>query len=305
MRSLVVGYGSIGARHARVLEELGCEVHVVSRRQVDHPRRHQTLRSALEKTAPGYVVIANRTSEHLGTVAELRGLGWKGRLLIEKPLASGSEGTEGLSGGFEAVAVAYNLRLHPLLRRLEQDLKGERVLSAAISVGKYLPEWRPGTDYRRSYSASAAEGGGVLRDLSHEIDYALWLFGPCRSLTAAGGHVSSLEIASDDVYTLLLETARCPIVSVHMDYLDRVLRRQILVHTDLHSYRVDLANGCYEKDGRAETLPFDRDRTYRSEHQAMLEGRVGELCSVDEAVEVMRVIERAEKASAERVWVKP
>ena len=31
-KALVIGYGSIGSRHARLLDELGCEVGVVSQR---------------------------------------------------------------------------------------------------------------------------------------------------------------------------------------------------------------------------------------------------------------------------------
>jgi len=35
LKVLVIGYGSIGQRHARVLTELGCHVAVMSRRPIE------------------------------------------------------------------------------------------------------------------------------------------------------------------------------------------------------------------------------------------------------------------------------
>ena len=70
MKALVVGYGSIGQRHARVLEELGFEVAVVSRRPVEHPRRYDCLDTALSGWRPEYVVIASRTSEHFDDLVD-------------------------------------------------------------------------------------------------------------------------------------------------------------------------------------------------------------------------------------------
>lgn len=82
----------------------------------------------------------------------------------------------------------------------------------------------------------------MLRDLSHELDYVLWLFGPWRRLTATGGYLSPLETDSDDAYTLLMEARLCPMVSIHMNYLDRVPHREILVNTDQHTIHIDLIN---------------------------------------------------------------
>ena len=70
MKALVVGYGSIGSRHARLLTSLGCEVAVLSSRDVDVPLRYRTLTDALA-WKPGYVVIANRTSQHYQHSSEL------------------------------------------------------------------------------------------------------------------------------------------------------------------------------------------------------------------------------------------
>src|SRR6267154_70159 len=84
--AIVVGYGSIGQRHVRVLRELGCEVTVVSRRAVDHTPRFATLTEALAARPADYVVVANETSAHAFAVEELLKIGYNGRLLVEKPL---------------------------------------------------------------------------------------------------------------------------------------------------------------------------------------------------------------------------
>jgi predicted dehydrogenase len=302
MKALVVGYGSIGQRHARVLEELGFEVAVVSRRPVEHPRRYDCLDTALSGWRPEYVVIASRTSEHFDDLGALVAAGFAGRVLVEKPLFDVVRQLP--SHRFSHLAVAYNMRFHPLILKLRDFLgRQEHLIAAHIYVGQYLPEWRPSSDYRSSYSASRNQGGGVLRDLSHEIDYALWLFGGWQQITALGGHFSALEIDSDDVYSLLWSTAQCPAVTVNLNYLDRSVRREILVITDGHSVRVDLIKGHFEIDGKQESFLLERDQAYQAEHNAMIAGDLSILCSPEEGMEVMATIAAAEGAARERTWV--
>jgi predicted dehydrogenase len=94
-------------------------------------------------------------------------------------------------------------------------------MSARIEVGQYLPDWRPGRDYRDSHSARADFGGSVEFELSHEIDYACWLFGQAVSVDALLAHTSDLEIAVDDTAELLLRFDGGAIASVHMDMAQR------------------------------------------------------------------------------------
>ena len=54
-----------------------------------------------------------------------------------------------------------------------------------------------------------ARGGGVLRDLSHELDYLLLLGGSWRRVAGAGGRIGPLDIRSDDYWSLLLELDGC------------------------------------------------------------------------------------------------
>lgn len=302
MKALVIGYGSIGQRHTRLLAELGCRVAVLSRRCIQFSPCYSVLSVALAKWQPDYVVVANRTSEHHQTIEALVQHHFQGRVLVEKPLFD--QPSELSPQAFSQVTVAYNLRCHPPLARLKAFLDDPaNLVTANIYVGSYLPDWHPNTDYRQSYSARKTYGGGVLRDLSHELDYTLWLFGPWQRLTALGGHLSTLEIDSDDACSLLMETERCPLVSIHMNYLDRAPRREISVNTDRHTVRVDLIKNTLELNGVQEAFSVGRDDTYRIQHQAMLNGNVEGLCSWREAMETLFTIKAAEQAALSHIWV--
>ena len=302
LKALVIGYGSIGRRHARVLVELGCCVAVVSRRSVAFDPSYSELSEALSAWQPDYVVVANRTSQHFQTVQGLTQYGFRDCLLIEKPLFA--QPVEVPEQNFSHIAVGYNLRCHPLLRRLKSFMNDAgNILTAHIYVGSYLPHWRPDTDYRQSYSAKRKDGGGVLRDLSHELDYVLWLFGHWDKLTAHGGRFSGLEIDTEDAFSLLMKTEYCPLVSIHMNYLDRVPRREIIVNTNRHTCWVDLIKNKITFDGIEEFVTVARDDTYRAEHTAMLEGNIEGLCTVDEAMETLVTIQAAEQAALSCTWI--
>ena len=303
MRALVVGYGSIGARHGRILEGLGCQLAVVSAREVPVARRFDSIAAALRGFAPEYVVVASETARHPEGIAQLAAGGFTGTLLVEKPLCHTT--CVLAPGQFAGSFVAYNLRCHPLIVRLRGLLATEKILSVQAYVGQYLPLWRPGRDYRSVYSADKEAGGGVLRDLSHELDLLNWLLGGWRSLTALGGHWSHLEINSDDVFSILMTTARCPAVSLQMNYLDRLGRRRMTVNCDRHTFEVDFNAGRLAIDGDGESFQVERDDSYRALHQALLQGRHREICSFAEGYDVVRMIAAAEQAVKEGRWIAP
>lgn len=291
----MIGYGSIGQRHARLLTDAGCAVTVVSRRAVAEHTSCRQLEDAVDGDADAYVVVANETSAHRDAVTRLAAAGCRGTVLIEKPIFDQPFAVP--ENQFRHLAVAYNLRFHPVLQRLSQLLADDPAISTSIYVGQYLPDWRPATDYRTSYSAHRAAGGGVLRDLSHELDYVGWLLGAWRSVAALGGHFSTLDIDSDDVFALLLETERCPVVTVQLSYLDRTSRRQILVNTQRHTIAADLVANSLTIDGRQEIFPVERDTTYRSMHDALLAGRTAGACDAAAATDVMQLIDAAERSA--------
>lgn len=300
-KAIVVGLGSIGVRHARILSELKCAVTVVSRRPVEGYDRYTDLDESLRQVAPDYVVIANETAVHMDTLLRLVKSGYDGMVLLEKPLAGYP--VELPKHTFKRAAVAYNLRFHPVLSALHEALAEEEIVAAQVYCGQYLPDWRPGSDYRLSYSAKRDQGGGVLRDLSHEVDYMAWLFGAWRRLAALGGRLGDLKIDSDDCWGVLAEYERCPVATLQLNYLDRRGRREIIVSTRTHTYRADLKSGTLECDGQSKSMPCQHDDTYRAQHVAMLAGDTARACSLEEGAQVMRFLSACETAASNRRWV--
>jgi predicted dehydrogenase len=247
------------------------------------------------------VVVASRTSEHLNDFKALADEEFTGMVLVEKPLFH--EDGETPRHAFKDVFVAYNLRFHPVVQAVANILARETVVAVHAYVGQHLADWRHQRDYRGGYSASKDQGGGVLRDLSHELDYLNWMLGGWHRLTASGGHFSDLEIDSDDVFSLLVETQRCAVASVHMNYLDRPARREIVALTAAGTVRADLVAGRVSFRGRTDRFTVANDDTYRAQHHAILSGDATPTCRLEEGKDVVRMIAAAERAATDRVWV--
>ena len=261
---------------------------------MDYPV-YPTIAAALKSEKFQYVVIANETEKHYDTLDALKKGLFGEFVLVEKPLFFNPKDFQ--RGSIKKIFVGYNLRFHPLIQKLRRAVREEKCLSAQVYVGKYLPKWRPQTDYRAGYSARKSAGGGVLRDLSHEIDYLLWIFGAWTKVSAIGGHFSHLEIDSDDVFALLFATEKCPAITLQLNYVDRANRREIIVNTDKHTYGVDLVRNTYTCDETTELSAVDPDFTYQKEHQNILDHNEDVLCSYDEGFEVLKFIEAAEKSN--------
>lgn len=299
--AVVLGYGSIGARHVLLLEQLGLHVAVVSRRIIDHPNRFATLEAALNDRAPDLVVIASRTNEHYADFEALGAAGYRGAVLVEKPLFDGNYPLP--AHGCEPLYVAFNMRFHPLIQAFRKALVGRKIFAMHAYVGQYLPDWRPGADYRTGYSAHKAQGGGVLRDLCHELDLVCWLAGAPKTMTALGGQVSDLEIDSEDVFSLLLELENCPVATVTSNYLDSHLRRTLIAQTDAGTLCADLAASTLTDGDRVVSVQSDRNDSYLAQLKAILVNDTEFLCTLAGGQQVNMIIDAAEKASAKRVWI--
>lgn len=231
-RVAVLGLGSIGLRHLNALRRLpGVDAIAVPARQrvVDNGLTASTLAEAAGLGATA-CVIATNTGRHLDDARAALELGLD--VLVEKPLALDASEARLLRHHAEQstarLFVGYVLRFSSSLNCFRDRLSQiGRLHAVRIECQSYLPDWRPDRPYRESYSASGQEGG-VLRDLSHEIDYAGWLFGWPTALDARVHNLGRLRIDGEETADLMWEHADGCVVSVRLDFLSRPGRRRMV-----------------------------------------------------------------------------
>ena len=250
---------------------------------------------------PDYIVIANPTSEHRQALQTVADNGFDGRVLVEKPLFDMPADIP--RNRFRGAYVAYNLRFHPVIQAIRTRLQGEQPISAQFYAGQYLPTWRPGTDYTQSYSARRVAGGGVLRDLSHELDCLTWLFGDCKRVAAIGGHFSHLAIDSDDAFSVLAETGRCSMATLQVNYLDRIRKREIVINTDRHALHADLVAARLVVDTDTQEFSVSPDDTYLAQHRAVIADDDRYLCTLKQGMGIVELVATIERAAKSGNWI--
>lgn len=303
MYGLIIGFGSIGKRHAYHLTQLGFQVTFVSSQQVEYYFRYPTISEAFESCHFDLVIIANSTFMHYVSLEQIIRCGYKGVVLVEKPLYSQVEILPN-NVATKNIFIGYNLRFSQLLLSVKEILQNEEVLSFSAHVGQYLPTWRSGVDYRKSYSAQKQAGGGVLRDLSHELDYCLWLCGSCIDVCALGGQYSTLEITSEDIFSILMRCQSCPVINLHLNYLNRTPRRELLIQTVQHTVLVDLIKGNLIRNGEVILqVSNDVENTYRRQLEAIIAGSFEQLCSYSEGLKVVKLIHAIEESNYSKKWI--
>jgi len=308
---LVVGAGSSGSRHARNLVALGARVTAMDVEEERARAAPATEATALDLGGAGDfdgVVVATPTALHREqAMAALEG---GAAVLVEKPLAASEDGLDDLvEAAGDRLTVGYNLRLHRPVERLRELLAAGHagpVMHVRAWFGSHLPDWRPEVDYRTTYSARAAAGGGVLRDASHELDLLVWLFGPEWTVEGAvTARRSGLEIEAEDVAVAVLRSADGVPALLGLDYVSRRYRRGLEIVGEDATLRLDWARGTLEIEDATgvavEEAADSVEESYRREAAAFLDlvaGRAGPVVSAEEGAASVRLIARIEAASA-------
>ena len=263
MRIAVLGCGSIGKRHLRNIlaegthEPVPFDPNADARAYVEKVLNLKTASSLDEvwQMHPRAAIVSAPPDRHLELALQAaeRGI----HLFVEKPVADRLEGTERLVELLRRSRlislVGCNMRFHPgpatVKTLLEQNAVGA-ILAARIQTGSYLPDWRPSADYRGSYTASRAQGGGAILDCIHELDLALWYFGAASVAAALALPAEKLGIEVEGLAEILLNHFSGVVSSFHLNFLQRDYRRlcQIIgetgtIYWDFESPWIEIRGG--------------------------------------------------------------
>lgn len=322
-RAVVVGFGSAGRRHVAMLGSVvpGIRITVVRRAgavgvdtgATPSVRFTDDLDDALDEGAD-IGIVASPAPFHVDAACRLMDVG--AATLIEKPVAAGVEDATRLldrpgSGG--AALVGYHLRFADVAPEMARHVAGGTIGAPTafhFEVGQHLGSWRPDADARCTVSARHELGGGVLTELSHELDAVRFVLG------SEVERVDSSELGRDGAPTdgIVETVADLELTcddglagSVHLDMTSRPAMRRWRVEgergtltADLLACRIDLSDDQGTR-AVASFPPGERDRAEERLIRHLVElarGRTAPRCTVEDGLAALRIVDAARAAAS-------
>lgn len=279
MKVLVLGYGSMGRRHARHARELGHDVAVY-----DPEVRQDEFAQFVSMAEAGLwhaeaAVVASPARTHVSAawpfICDIP-------VLIEKPLAPARSAWR--EGRYHScAAVGYNLRFNAGVKALHEALRRfGPVTTAALRVRCDKSSW-PGAGYE-----------DMLLEASHELDLATFLLGHADVIGAG--------CLGPDVWSVLLRHRTGVLTSVVMDGTYDGYDRgaeiwgprgslSLRLHGAPVEWRWEVC--CRGNEGWSGTC--SPEQTYRAELEAFLHGPTGPLCTLGEGLAVLDLCDAARR----------
>lgn len=269
MKIVFFGLGSIGQRHAKILQKNYSHDLFAFRSDVNNEKNNIGIKelhswAEVEKLKPDITFITNPTYLHIETAIKCAKIGCK--LFIEKPIDKDMNNLDELLKIVKAknlvTYVAYNLRFHPIIKELKKYIQKEKPLHVRVVCTSFLPDWRPNQDYLKGYSANSRLGGGVILDLSHELDYASFLFGSINTIKGNYSKRGNVTIDAEDFVDYLIDTKLSPI-NIHINFLSHINQRYIQIDFDDLTLIANLINSEI-KEYRSKSLQDTKKLDYDS-----------------------------------------
>lgn len=324
MKFLIAGLGSIGRRHFRNLIALGeKDIILLRTRKATLPDDElagypveSDIHEALKKHKPDAVIVANPTALHLDVAVPAAEAGCA--ILLEKPVSDSLDRLDTLQQAVQKsgsrILVGFQFRYHPTLNKARELIQSNaigKVLTVHAHWGEYLPQWHPWEEYRQSYAARADLGGGVIRTLTHPLDYLRYLIGEVDSLWSFNGHISPLELDVEDVAEIGLKFSNGAIGGVHLNYVQRPPRHTLeIVGTQgtlrwdnsdgiLHHYKFSAPFASYSDNPPAPVIEtfsppedFERNQLFVAQTRHFIEtarGKSDPVCSLEDGIMALRL----------------
>ena len=310
---LIIGYGSIGRRHLKIIKKLRPEIkiNIVSREiSVNKVKKEKlvnktftNINDALCEGADA-AIVASPAVFHIQHSIEI--LKKNIPVLIEKPISDNlkncSEIKELTKRNNCLVTVGYVLRHSKILNKFKEIIKKSDIgksLYAELKCGSYLPKWRKEIDYRDSVSGNLSLGGGVLLELSHEINYANWLFGPFEKMKSISVNSKHLDINVEDIAKIIAINNNDLLVDIHLDFCSDSNERYCKLYGTLGFINLDFNNHLItiKKNNSKETIKIKVDENYNDMYINQmnnflncLENNSSPIVTIDDAIDTLKLI---------------
>tara|TARA_B100001939_G_C16917353_1_gene607574 strand:+ start:580 stop:1473 length:894 start_codon:yes stop_codon:yes gene_type:complete len=292
---LLVGFGSIGQRHYKILKKLKFlkSTYVLSKQKLPPNIQKCSDLSEVRKINPDYVIIASPTNLHYQQLNYINNVLKNKKILVEKPIFHSLIKLKKLNN---KIYVGYNLRFHPIIKKIKELVKNKRIFSINSICFSNLKNWRK----RKYYLTSSAKknSGGVVFDLSHEFDFISWIFGnDMKVKNYVKKKNSLLKIETEDYLSLNAVIKKKIQVNINLNYYSKITNRKIFVDGNKFSIECDLINNhlIYKSDNKIKKYyykNFHRDDTFLEMHKKILNDETNELCDYFDGLKLMKFMNK-------------
>lgn len=317
---LVVGCGNIGKKHINVLSQL-FEVKIIAcdkdeeklnkvKEEFPNISTCNSYEEALLKEKPDYILICTLNNTHINLAT--KALPFTKHIFIEKPISNSLDGVDSfLKKAKEkgiSITVGFNMRFNPVVQEIKNIIeKGSlgKILSIKINFSSYLPDRHPGKDYRNDYVTKKALGGGVIFDLTHELDYLMWIFEKPKEIFCFAEKRSDLEMETEDSADILLKINDNCVANVHLDMVRRPYTRTCEIIGEKGTIIADLEKNKLSKFNIAskewETINYDfeHNETYSLQLKELFSDKEKKISATGESAKQTLFVALAAKKSAE------
>ena len=315
----IIGLGSIGQRHLHLVKELRPKLNIIAVRsgmgkKVEDEKLLNAVVYSLDEAIDYGIeaaIIATPAAYHVKQAIEMMEKGI--HVLIEKPLSHSLNNINELLQLNEdsnlVGLIGYCLRYNSGAIKFNNMLKNSktgRILHVRVDCGSYLPDWRKRQDYSQSVSAKSDLGGGVLLELSHELDYIRLIFGEMKSVYAniQNSGTLDIDINVEDSADMIFESEQGYFVSVHLDFNSKTTRRKCIARCSNGDLIWDVAANkvIWLPAGGLEEVEMyknDHDYIYREQLKHFfdcIEKDEQPLVSLEDGLAVQNMIESAKKS---------
>ena len=298
MKVAIIGLGSIGKFHLDILKKKKSitEILVITKRKLKNNIRIRFSKNInnIIDFDPAYIIVSSPTSKHYSNFNFIEKNLKKKIVLVEKPLFDKNyKVSNKLNNRY---FVNFNLRELEILNYLKKFMKNKSFFEVSVNCNSYLPKWRKNIEYSKSSSSQKSSGGGVLRDLSHEIDYTLWIFGDFNKFFSYYKKLSDLKINTPDSF-FSISFAKKKIIKISLDYFSKIQSRKIYVKSNDFQIIADLLDNKINlkyKNNKVRIINFKDNikQTYDSVHNKILNKKFLNLCSLKAGIKVNNYIEK-------------
>ena len=315
----IIGKGSAASRHERVAKRISPKIRtsVFSSRDfemyLDGGKEHRPFISSDVFDA---AIISSPAPQHLRQASFF--LDNAKPVLIEKPLASDLGELKLFFERFKLsqhlIQVGYPLRRSSGMSLIHEFLSSGELGSiqrVEVICRSFLPNWRK-INFRDSVSSKKSLGGGVLNELSHEIDYVQDLFGDLfyESGTLTYGDESGLEV--EEAAHLKLSGSKQEQISIDLNFWSREEDRRCTIFAEKGNLMWSLSSGKLTVQKNNEILKsFPLDETLEDMFESQMKAFVDliqnpiDKSSINselyDAIRVVEIIDQAKKEGVTKV----